>query len=150
MLVQKDYEELLRLFNKHKVRYCLVGAYAIAFYGIPRFTKDMDILIEPAVDNAKRILKALNDFGFKSVKLKEADFNKSGKVIQLGYEPIRIDLLTSIDGCDFAGVWRHKVSGVYGKEKIFFINKADLIKNKNATGRKQDKFDADILKKSKG
>ncbi|MBU4310627.1 hypothetical protein L6386_02125 [bacterium] len=149
MRVEKDYEELLRLFNKNKVRYCVVGAYAVAFYARPRYTKDMDILVEPNIDNSKRILKTLNQFGFKSLSLAEKDFSKKGQIIQLGYEPIRIDIMTSIEGCSFQQVWKHKTRGIYGKEKIFFIGPDELIKNKKVSKRKQDKVDLDILLKLK-
>ncbi len=141
MKVEKDYEEFLRLFNKNKVRYCIVGAYAVAFYVKPRFTKDMDILVKPSSENARRIVKSLHDFGFKGSKLKDEDFSKPGKIIQLGYEPVRIDVITSIEGCNFEEVWKNKKIGIYGKQKVFFIGRGQLIKNKKASGRIQDKVD---------
>lgn len=74
MRIEKDYEELLRLFNKNKVKYCIVGAYAVAFYSKPRYTKDIDIVVQPEEENARRVLKALEEFGFGSLRLKEKDF----------------------------------------------------------------------------
>jgi len=145
MKVEKDYAELLRLFNKNKVKYCVVGAYAVAFYGRPRFTKDMDILVEPKAENAHRIIKSLHKFGFKDLGLTEGDFSQKDKIIQLGYEPLRIDILTSIEGVSFREVWRNKKAARYGKEKVFFIGKRELIKNKKASKRKQDKVDLEIL-----
>lgn len=145
MKVEKDYEELLRFFNKNKVRYCIVGAYAVAFYAKPRYTKDMDILVEPDIENATRILKALDEFGFKSLHLSERDFSQRGKIIQLGYEPIRVDIVTSIQGCTFKHVWRNRTPGAYGRERVFFIGIKELIKNKRASRRKQDKVDLEIL-----
>ena len=145
MKVEKDYEELLKLFNKNKVRYCIIGAYAVAFYAEPRYTKDMDILVEPDIENACKIIKSLNEFGFKSLELTEGDFSQKGKIIQLGYEPVRVDIITSIEGCSFNEVWNHKTSGVYGRQKVFFIGIDELIKNKKASRRKQDKIDLDIL-----
>lgn len=145
MRVQKDYEDLLRLFNKNKVKYCIIGAYAIAFYSRPRYTKDMDILIEPSSQNAKRIVKSLISFGFRTSDIKEGDFNREGKIIQLGYEPVRVDILTSIDGVTFRHAWNGKKIGIYGKQKVYFIGKKELIKNKRASGRKQDKFDEELL-----
>jgi len=147
MKVEKDYEDLLRLLNKHKVRYCIVGAYAVAFYARPRYTKDMDILVEPEIDNGRRIVKALNEFGFQSLGLKEEDFSQKGMIIQLGYEPIRVDIITSINGCNFQEVWEKKQTGTYGKEEAFFISRDELIKNKEISNRKQDKVDLDILQK---
>ena len=145
MRTEKDFEELLKLFNKNKVKYCIVGAYAVGIYGAPRYTKDMDLLVEPDIANAQRIIKALNEFGFKSLGLKEKDFIQKGNIIQLGYEPVRIDLITSIKGCDFQEVWKNRTIGAYGKQKVFFIGFDELIKNKQKTGRKQDSADVSIL-----
>ena len=138
MKVEKDYEELLKLFNKNKVAYCIVGAYAVALYAKPRYTKDMDILVKPDSVNAGKVLKSLAKFGFKNLSLSKKDFSVEGKIIQLGYEPLRVDILTSIDGCTFDGIWKTKTRGVYGNEKVFFIGLNELIKNKKATKRKQD------------
>ena len=145
MKVEKDYEELLKLLNKNKAKYCIVGAYAVAFHAKPRYTKDMDIFIEPSKENGKRILKALNEFGFKELDLKEEDFIQKGIVIQLGYEPLRVDIVTSIEGCTFEEVWENKVEGHYGNEKVYFIGLNELIKNKKKSKRKQDKVDLEIL-----
>ena len=145
MRVEKDYEDLLRLLNKHSVRYCIVGAYAVAFHAKPRYTKDMDILIEPTIENGKRVVKALNEFGFQSLELKEEDFSRKGRIIQLGYEPVRVDIITSIEDCSFEEVWKNKAVGTYGEEEVFFIGIDELIKNKKASKRKQDKVDLDIL-----
>ena len=146
MRIEKDYEELLQLLNKHEVRYCIVGAYAVAFYGKPRYTKDMDILVEPSVENGKRIVQALNDFGFGSLDLSEQDFVEEGNIIQLGYEPVRVDIITSIKGVTFDQAWPNKTLGNYGKEKVFFIGLKELIRNKEKAARKQDMVDLDLLK----
>ncbi len=148
--VEKDYEDLLRSFNKHKVKYCIVGAYALALYAVPRYTKDMDIFVEAAPENAKKILAALRDFGFSSLPLTERDFSKQGKTVQLGREPVRVDLLTAIDGCTFDEVWRNRKRGSYGSVKTSFIGVKELIKNKRASGRKQDEADLWALNKRKG
>ena len=146
--VEKDYEELLKLFNKNKVRYCIVGAYAVAFYARPRYTKDIDILVEPAIENAARIIRSLQEFGFKSLGLTEKDFSQKNRIIQLGYEPLRVDILTSIEGCSFKDVWKNKKTSRYGRQKAFFIGIEELIKNKKASKRKQDKVDLSILLQS--
>ena len=143
--IEKDYEELLKLFNKHRVKYCIVGAFAVAFYAVPRYTKDMDILVEPSIRNSERILKALTEFGFGTLKLSGDDFSQENRIIQLGYEPIRVDIITSIEGCTFEQVWKNKKKGVYGKENVYFIGLNELIKNKQSLKRKQDKADIDIL-----
>lgn len=149
MRLEPDYEELLKLFNKHRVKYCVVGAFAVAFYARPRYTKDMDILVEANLENGRRINKALKDFGFGSLKLSPEDFTKTKQIIQLGYEPVRIDLLTSIEGNSFEDVWKHKKHGIYGKTKVFFIGPDELIKNKKALNRKQDQADIELLRKKK-
>lgn len=145
MKVEKDYEELLQLFNKNKVRYCIVGAFAVALYGMPRYTKDIDILVEPNKMNAQRIIKALNEFGFKSLKLNEEDFAHPHKIIQLGYEPVRIDLLTSIAGCSFKEAWKSRKIASYGRQRVYFVGKELLVKTKRASNRAIDKVDLEKL-----
>ena len=148
MRVEKDYEDLLRLFNRNKVRYCIIGAYAVAFYVRPRYTKDIDILIESGIKNGEKIIKALKKFGFKSCKLSAKDFAKKGHIIQLGYEPIRVDIITSIPKMNFKEIWKNKKRSKYGNEKVFFIGQKDLIKIKKISGREQDKVDIKILTKN--
>jgi len=143
--VEKDYEELLELFNKHKIKYCILGAYAIAFYARPRYTKDIDILVEPDVKNAQKIVKALKEFGFGDLKLNVKDFIRKNNVVQLGYEPLRIDIITSIEGNSFKSIWNGKSIGNYGKQKVFFIGLNELIKNKKSSKRKHDKDDLEVL-----
>ncbi|MDI6733707.1 MAG: hypothetical protein QME51_07540 [Planctomycetota bacterium] len=146
--VEKDYEELLRLLNKNRVKYCIIGAFAVAFHSRPRYTK-LDLLIEPTPANARRIIRAIYEFGFKSTGLQVSDFTKSGIVVQLGYEPIRIDLLTSIEGCSFREVWNNKTPGVYGKQRVYFIGRNELIKNKMSSEREQDAMDLKELLRKK-
>lgn len=136
---------MLGSFNSNGVRYCIVGAYAVGYHARPRYTKDMDILVEPQIDNARRILKSLREFGFGSLPLSEEDFSREGRIIQLGYEPVRIDLITSIAGCSFEGVWKNRVRGRYGKERAYFIGLRDLMRSKKASRRKQDKADLELL-----
>ena len=147
--IQKDYEELLELFNKHKVVYCIVGAYAVAFHARPRFTKDLDILVKPERENGVRIVNALREFGFQSPDLTEKDFSRKGKIIQLGYEPVRVDIVTSVDGCTFTEIWKNRKRGLYGRQQVSFIGITQLMKNKKAAGRKQDQADLEILREVK-
>ncbi|MEO0292610.1 MAG: nucleotidyltransferase [candidate division WOR-3 bacterium] len=148
MKIEKDYEEFLKLLNKNKVKYVIVGAFALALYSNPRYTKDLDIFVEPAVENGKRLLKVLNEFGFKNLELKEEDFTVKNQIIQLGYEPVRIDLMTSIPGCSFEEVWNNKIAEKYGRTRVYFIGKRELIKSKKASGRKQDIADLELLEKT--
>jgi hypothetical protein len=147
--VEKDYEGLFRLFNKHRVRYCIIGSYAVAFYARPRYTKDIDILIEPSVDNSERVVRALNEFGFESLALSAADFRKKGNIIQLGYEPVRVDILTSLKGCSFARAWKHKETAKYGQGRVYFIGLEDLIRLKKSSARPQDRADLIFLLEAK-
>ena len=149
MRIEKDFAELLQLFDKHKVKYCILGAFAVAFYAEPRYTKDMDILVEPTVDNGRRIIRALNEFGLGHLGLKEVDFCQKEKFFQLGYEPVRVDLLTSIQGMEFNDLWKRRIQGKYGKQKVSFISLNDLIKSKQIANRKQDIADLEKLEQVK-
>ena len=144
-MAERDFEKLLGLFNKRRVRYCIVGAYAVAFHARPRYTKDMDLLVEPSIENGRKIVAALKAFGFGSLKLTSEDFIQPERFIQLGYEPVRIDLITSITGCSFELIWKHRVQGRYGRERAWFIGRGELIRNKRLSGRLQDKADIEIL-----
>lgn len=145
---EKDFKELLELFNKHNVKYCIIGAFAVAFHAVSRYTKDLDILIDPSPENARHILAALRDFGFGSLGLTENDFTQKGMIIQLGMEPVRIDLINSLEGPDWNDIWKNLQKGHYGTEEVFFIGRAELIRNKESAGRPQDKVDVDLLKTS--
>ena len=145
MKIEKDYEEFLALLNKHKVRYCVIGSFALAVHAKPRYTKDMDILIDPTRNNVKVVLQVLEDFGFDSPDLTEDDFLDPEQVIQIGYEPVRIDILTSIAGCSFGDAWESRITARYGSVDAFFIGKQALIRSKRASGRKQDLADLELL-----
>lgn len=142
---EKDYEEFLELLNKYNVRYCIIGAFALAFHARPRYTKDLDILIEAKTDNAKKLLVALSEFGFGSLNLSVEDFSTKGNIIQLGYEPVRIDIITSIEGMEFADIWQNRIQGPYGKQTVNFIDRQNLIRSKKLSNRAQDKADLELL-----
>ena len=145
MKTEKDYEEFLELLNKHNVRYCIVGAFALAFHARPRYTKDLDILVEPTTDNAKKLLIALDEFGFGSLNLAVEDFSTQGNIIQLGYEPVRIDIITSIRGLEFSDIWKSRLQGPYGEQTVNFIDRQHLIRSKKLSNRVQDKADLELL-----
>jgi len=147
--VEKGYEELFKLFNKHRVRYCIIGSYAVAFYARPRYTIAIDILIEPSVDNSRRVVRTLTEFGFGSLALSASDFRKKGNIIQLGYEPVRVDILTSLKGCSFTHAWKHREAARYGHEKVCFIGLEDLIRLKKMSKRPQDRTDLIFLLETK-
>ncbi len=145
MEAQKDFKELLELFNKHNVEYIIVGAYALAFHGCPRYTGDLDILVKPDLNNAKNILASIKEFGFESLSLTAEDFSSPEKVVQLGIPPIRIDLLTSLTALTWEQIESHKVKGEYGDIPVYFIGKDELIINKKALGRHKDLADIESI-----
>lgn len=110
MDLSKDLSEFIKSLNSNNVEFVIVGGYAQAYHGRPRFTGDIDILIRSSVDNATRILSALNEFGFGRLGLRQEDFTRDGQVIQLGVAPNRIDILTSLTGCVFEDVWTTRIS----------------------------------------
>lgn len=144
-MVTRDFEELFAAFNARNVRAVIVGGYAFAFHAKPRFTKDIDVFVEPTAANAANLLAALDDFGFGGVGLTLADFSSPGQTIQLGMPPNRIDLLTAIDGVTFDEAWAGRVAGRYGAQPVHYIGRAELIRNKRASGRPQDLVDIEAL-----
>jgi hypothetical protein len=145
MEIHNDFKELLKLLNSHKVDYLVVGGYALAFHGAPRFTGDIDLFVKPDAANAKRILEALAEFGFGSLNLTEADFATPGNVVQFGVPPVRVDIITSLTGMSWETAFAHRVLGEYDDTPVFFISKEDLIINKQILGRKKDLADIEAL-----
>lgn len=144
-MLNKDFKEFVELLNLNNVKYLIVGGYALAVHGHPRYTKDIDIwvLIDPA--NAKNILKSLKEFGFSKLDLNENDFLTPGNVIQLGYPPNRIDILTQATGVDFQECFSQKLQLEIDGININFIDIKNLKKNKKAVGRLQDLADIERL-----
>ncbi len=148
MEAQQDFKELLALLNAHNVEYVIVGAYALSYYGAPRYTGDLDILIRSEADNARRILDALSEFGFGNLGLTATDFTVPDQVIQLGYPPVRVDLLTSITGVSWEEVADNRETGIYGDVEVFYIGRSQLVTNKRLTGRQKDLADLEALGES--
>ena len=145
MEMQPDFRELLALFNAHHVEYMIVGGYALAFHGAPRFTGDLDVLVKPDPENAHRILAALETFGFASVGLTPGDFSHPDQVVQLGVPPVRIDLITSLTGTSWDEVFAGRTAGSYGDVPVYYIGREQFIANKRATGRQKDLADLEML-----
>ena len=145
MEIQQDFRDLLELFNKHEVDYIIVGAYALGLHGVPRYTGDLDVFVQPNPTNARNIVRALNDFGFESVGLTEADFEEAGRVIQLGFPPVRVDIVTSITGVSWEQARSGRVQGQFGDVSAHYLGRDDLIANKKALGRKKDLADLEAL-----
>lgn len=147
MRLNKDLRELLELFRSNEVEFLVVGGFAVAFHGHPRFTEDLDLFVRPDAANGRQIVRALNQFGFGSLDITELDFASDGRVIQLGRAPNRVDLLTRLYGVHFADVWSARVLGNLDEIPVWFIDAASLIRNKRATGRTQDLADAEFLER---
>jgi hypothetical protein len=145
MEVQQDFRDLLALFNAHEIDYLIIGAHALAYHGSPRYTGDMDILVRPDLQNARRILRALDEFGFGSIGLTVEDFVSSDKVVQLGVAPVRIDIVTSITGVSWDDAAAGRVAGTYGDVEVYYIGKKQFILNKRALGRKKDLSDLEAI-----
>ncbi len=145
MAAQRDFEELLELLNSKRIKYLIVGGYALAFHGAPRYTGDIDIFVKPDSQNASLIISALKKFGLGSLEIKKSDFEKPGFVIQLGFPPVRIDLITSLTGVSWKESFSNKVRGKYGNVPVNYIGREQLIKNKKALGRTKDLADIEAL-----
>lgn len=145
MNIQQDFKELLRLLEDNYVEYMIIGGYAVAFHGFPRFTKDIDIFFELTAENIDKLVHALVEFGFSEKDLEKALFITKGNIVTFGVEPVRIDFINEIDGVDFADAKRDRIRGKYGDIEVSFISKKYLLKNKNATPRSKDKTDVEEL-----
>ena len=149
MIFEKDFVDFIELLNIHEVEYLVVGAHALAFHGRPRHTGDLDIWIKPSITNANKMVSVLKDFGFGSLGLVKEDFIKENHVTQLGYPPLRIDILNSISGVEFEDAYQTKIIAETDGLHISYININHFIANKQATGRAKDLGDIESLKKKK-
>jgi len=145
MVLENDFKEFLELFDKNKVKYLLVGGYAVVFHGYNRYTKDMDVWVEISPENAIRIVQSLQEFGMDSLGLTEEDFQKAGTFVQIGCPPVRIDIINSVAGLDFASAYASRTIETIGGVRVSMISLEDLRKNKLACGRTQDLLDYEKL-----
>jgi hypothetical protein len=147
MPISSDFREFIELLRSERVEYVVVGAYAVAWHGHPRYTGDLDLLVRPSPENAERIVNVLRAFGFGSLGLKAADFTTPGRIVQLGFPPNRIDLLTSITGVHFDEAWSGRKAGNIGGVDAPMIGLNELLRNKECTGRTKDRADAEELRR---
>ena len=145
ILLNKDFREFIKLLNTNKVKYLIVGGYAVAFHGYPRYTKDLDVWILVSDENAENVLKALKQFGFGSLGLQKEDFLKPDEFVQLGHPPNRIVIVTSCDGVEFEICFETRKVVIADRVSLNFIDIENLKKNKKASGRPQDLADLDNL-----
>ncbi len=147
MSLKDDYKELVALLHSRNVNYLIVGAYAVACHGLPRYTGGFDLLIEQTDRNRERLVDVLAQFGFASLGISTGDLNKIDQVVQLGVEPTRIDIITGISGVSFEEAYKNRVEIEFDGFKLPVISIDDLIKNKTTSGRPQDLADVERLKK---
>lgn len=145
MVLNKDFREFIELLNKNEVKYLVIGGYAVAYYGYPRYTKDIDFWIWMNKNNAEKVIQTLKDFGFASLGITSDDLLKSQNVIQLGYPPNRMDLLMSLENMDFEDCYKQREDAEIGGITVSFIDMRSLIENKKTTGRLQDQLDVEKL-----
>lgn len=145
MSTHPDFEDFLRLLESHRVEYMIVGGYAVAYHGFPRFTKDLDIFFADDPENLQRLQQALIAFGFQATTVPLEVLGRPGAVLAIGIEPVRIDLLNRIDGVTFKEARPNIVRARYGASEVTFIGRADLVRNKQATGRQRDVGDVEEL-----
>lgn len=151
MTLAQDFEDFVKLLNLHRVEYMIVGGYALAFHGKPRHTGDLDIWINISEENAQKLLRVIKDFGLASMGFTKDDFMKPGYISQIGYPPLRIDILNTIDGVEFHEA-RAKMMKVQIEHDltVSYIGLDDFIKNKMASGRSQDLTDIKEIQKKQG
>jgi predicted nucleotidyltransferase len=147
--LSNDLREFIHLLNTKSVKYVLVGAWALAFHGRPRYTGDIDFFVARNPENADRLMEVIEDFGFGQTGIERDDFLRVDHVIQLGREPNRIDILTGISGVTFDEAWQSREQGNISAVAVFVISRDLLIKNKRAANRDKDQGDVKLLEKTR-
>jgi hypothetical protein len=144
--LEPDFSEFCSLLNAHHVEFVVVGAYALAFHGAPRYTGDIDFLVRPTEDNGQRLLDAIATFGFPTAPVTPHDIVIGRKVIQMGVPPVQIHVMSAIDGVSWEEVWVGREPGRLGDLDVQFIGRTEYLKNKKAAGREKDLADIDALR----
>ena len=140
-----DFDEFIGSLIAHRVEFLIVGAYALAFHGAPRYTGDIDILIRPTLDNASRTLAAIAAFGFPTSDLTAGDLIDSRRMLEMGVEPVQIHIMSSITGVQWDEAWATRAVGTCGRHEMAFIGRDAFLRNKRAAGRPKDLADIDAL-----
>ncbi len=140
-----DFDEFIGSLTAHGVEFLVVGAYALAFHGAPRFTGDLDILIRPTLDNATRLLAALAAFGFPVAELTAEQVADRGRMLQMGVPPVQIHVMSAISGLEWDDAWADRIAGSLGSHAVHFLGRETFLRNKRAAGRPKDLADIDAL-----
>lgn len=144
--MNSDFDALLSRLAQHRVKYLIVGGYAVIHYCEPRYTKDLDIFVEASTINARHLRAALEDFAGPLPDVSDEDLRDPKRVIMMGRPPTRVDLIKSIDGVRFETAWKNRVRAKIGDRVVNLISRRDLIRNKRASGRPQDLLDLEWLR----
>ena len=147
MELAPDFDEFTACLTAHGVEFLIVGAYALAFHGAPRFTGDLDVLIRPTAGNAARLIAALDDFGFSTELTAEAIADER-RMLEMGVPPVQIHVMSAISGVTWDEAWADRVDGVFGRQTVSFLGHETFLRNKRASGRPKDLADIDALKVS--
>ena len=148
--MNSDFKELLQSLHECEVRYLVAGGYAVIHHTQPRYTKDIDIWLEPTAENARKLMRALRIFGIPMIGVTQEDFATPGTQFSLGVPPCEIDFLTTIPGLEFAPAWENRVTSQESDFPIHYLGKADLIRAKQTAGRLQDLADLDEIRRADG
>ncbi len=150
MDVQKDFADLCSLLNANNVEFLIVGGYAVAFHGAPRFTGDLDVWVRPDAANLRHMLEAVRQFGFPAEGISEDYLLDKQKILQLGRVPVQVHIMSSVSGLDWGTAWSSRVAGTYGGVLVPFIGREALLANKRASGRMKDLADVEALERPPG
>jgi hypothetical protein len=145
MEVAPDFDEFIGCLTAHGVEFVIVGAYALAYHGAPRFTGDLDVLVRPSLGNASRLLIALAAFGFPANELTAEAIASKRRMIEMGVPPVQIHVMSAISGVDWPEIWEGRVEGSFGARSVAYLGRDTLIRNKRAAGRLKDLSDVDAL-----
>lgn len=145
MELAPDFDEFFASLTAHEVEFLVVGAYALAFHGAPRFTGDIDVFVRPTTVNAERLLAAVSAFGFPAGDLRAEDITNPERVLQMGVEPVQIHVMSAISGVDWDDAWKGREVGRCGSRDLPFIGRREFIANKRAAGRLKDLADIEAL-----
>ena len=146
MNLAPDFDEFLASLTAHGVEFLIVGAYALAFHGAPRFTGDLDVFVRPTIENGSRLLAAVRAFGFTAESLTPADVADGRRMLQMGIEPIQIHVMSAISGVTWDDAWKNRATGTLGSHQTAFLGRETFLRNKRAAGRPKDLADIDALK----
>lgn len=141
-----DFDEFTACLNAHGVEFVIVGAYALAFHGAPRFTGDLDVLVRPTVENARRLIRALHEFGFPVADLTPEAVADQRRMLELGVPPVQIHVMSAISGVEWEEAWADRSEGPFGRQTVPFLGRETFLRNKRAAGRPKDLADIDALR----